>query len=174
MTPLRPAPISPFENMLARQALLNQPCEFFRDFFGGRVPTLAEKVDWIERSMQQATPVQVWENELYFVRVFQHAPFIHLEITAKDEQRSKDWRHFQLIKNQIVGPECEAVELFPAAERSVEASRQHHLWVVADPHFRFPFGFHNRFVLAEPIRLERNGEGALRASVTDLVPTDAA
>ena len=122
--------------------------------------------------MQRGTPNQVWENELYRVRVFHKPPFVHLDITAKDEQPCKNWRHFQEIKNQLVGPECEAVELFPAEDRLVDTSNQYHLWVMNDPCYRFPFGFHDRFVLAEPIRVEPDGRGGIRTTITDAVPAD--
>src|SRR5262249_1931039 len=137
MTPLTPAPRNPVEAMIRRQALLNHPCEFFRGFFDGRVPSLAEKMAWVEWSMQRRVPVQVWENEIYMGRVYDERPFIHLDISRKDEEPCKCWLDFQAIKNQLVGPEFEAVELFPAEERLVNTSNQYHLWVAADPHFRF-------------------------------------
>lgn len=174
MTPLQLATPNPIENMIKRQALLNHPCEFFRGFFGGRVPSLAEKIAWIEWSMQRTVPVQTWENELYIVRVYHEGPFVHLDITAKDEQPCKSWRHFQEIKNQIVGSSYEAVELFPAEERLVDTSNQYHLWVVADSSYRFPFGFQDRFVLTEPIRVACSETGEIRTSVTDVVPATQA
>jgi hypothetical protein len=35
-----------------------------------------------------------------------------------------DWRDLQRIKNQLVGPECEAVELYPAESRKVDTANQ--------------------------------------------------
>ncbi|GHO61302.1 hypothetical protein KSC_001940 [Ktedonobacter sp. SOSP1-52] len=50
------------------------------------------------------------------------------------------------IKDELVGPECEGVELFPARSREVDTSNHYHLWVIDDPTFRFPFGFTRRLV----------------------------
>lgn len=58
----------------------------------------------------------------------------------------RDWRHLQKIKNELVGPENEAVELFPAESRLVDTSNQYHLWVLKDAGQRFPFGYNNRMV----------------------------
>lgn len=54
------------------------------------------------------------------------------------------FRDFQDIKNQLVGKEEEAVELYPAESRLVDTCNQYHLWVVAG--VQFPFGFSTRVV----------------------------
>lgn len=71
---------------------------------------------------------------------------LHLSIKRLDRAPIRDWRHLQRIKNEIVGPECEGVELYPADSRLVDEANQYHLWVVAEPGWRFPFGFHERLV----------------------------
>jgi hypothetical protein len=71
---------------------------------------------------------------------------IHLSIKTKTKRADHDWRDFQRIKNELVGPEHEAVELYPAESRLVDTSNQFHLWVMADPSFKYPFGWHQRFV----------------------------
>lgn len=174
LTPVAPSVSTSFEQMIKRQALLNHPCEFFRQFFGGRVPTLAEKIAWVEQSMQLSQPAQIWENDTYIVRVFVEPPFVHLDISRKDEQPCKNWRDFQQIKNEIVGPNHEAVELFPSEQRLVDTANQYHLWVHTEPGYRFPFGFPQRCVLREPIRLEVEGSGRIRTSVASVVPLDSA
>lgn len=65
----------------------------------------------------------------------------HLSIKRLDQQTIHDWRDLQRIKDELIGPECEAVELYPAASRCVDTANQYHLWVVVDPEYRFPFGF---------------------------------
>lgn len=172
MTPFTPAVRNPVEDMIKRQALLNQSDDFFRGLCGGRTPSFAEKLMWVEQSMQFAQPQQTWENDIYYVRVYQHPPFIQLDISRKDEQPCENWRHFQQIKNELVGPEHEAVELYPAESRLVDTANQYHLWVVTDPRYRFQFGFQHRLVLSEPIRVECNEEGGIRTSGTALVPMD--
>ena len=160
--------------MIRRQALLNHPCEFFRGFFGGRIPTLAEKIAWVERSMQASAPAQTWENDLYLVHVFFERPFVHLDISRKDGQPSHNWRHFQQIKNQLVGPEYEAIELYPAERRLVDTANQYHLWVHADANYVFPLGFQHRWVLRDPIRVEVQSDGSMRTSIASAVPLDSA
>jgi hypothetical protein len=139
--------------MLQRQELLAKPSEFFRDFFCGRVPTLQEKLFWIEDAVARMTVHQVFENDLYAVQMDSAPPFIHLTITRHDGAPCKEWSHLQRIKNELIGPEHEAVELFPAESRLVDAVDQYHLWVHADPSFRFPLGFQTRrFVLDKPVK----------------------
>ena len=58
---------------------------------------------------------------------------IHLSIRRHDRKAIHDWRHFQRIKNELCGLEMEAVELYPAHSRLVDAANQYHLWVLAEP-----------------------------------------
>jgi hypothetical protein len=69
---------------------------------------------------------------------------IHLSIRRTDRGAARDWRDMQRIKNELVGPEVEAVELYPAESRLVDAANQYHLWCF--PAFRFTFGFNQRDV----------------------------
>lgn len=63
-----------------------------------------------------------------------------------------DWRVMQGIKNALVGPEAEAVELFPAESRLVDESNQFHLWCFPE---QLGFGFEERevFTAAESDRI---------------------
>lgn len=70
---------------------------------------------------------------------------VHLSIKRNDRAAVRDWRHFQRIKNEIMGPEREAVELYPAESTLVDESNQYHLWVLPKGG-RFPFGFDERMV----------------------------
>lgn len=88
--------------------------------------------------------VAVFRNARYLVTVrglAPAAPFgrgVHLSIKRHDRRPVHDWRHLQRIKNEILGPEVEAVELYPAEARKVDGANQYHLW--AFPGYRFPFG----------------------------------
>lgn len=95
----------------------------------------------------------VWLNDLYQVAVYRRAngKLVHLSIKRRDRQPIHDWRHLQQIKNMLVGPENEAVELYPAESRCVDAANQYHLWVAADPAYRFPFGFETRLVSEDAV-----------------------
>jgi len=66
---------------------------------------------------------------------------VHLSVKRVDQQPLHDWRDLQRIKSELVGPEMEAIELYPAESRVVDTANQYHLWCIADPEFRFPFGF---------------------------------
>lgn len=84
-----------------------------------------------------AHPGELFINQRYHVIRERIGQFWHLSI--RSERRF--WREYQQIKNQLVGPENEGVELFPAQSRVTDLADQYHLWVVADEHVRFPFGF---------------------------------
>ena len=68
---------------------------------------------------------------------------VWLSIKRKDKEPCKDWRDFMDIKNQLVGEEHEAVELYPAKQRVVDTANQFHLWCFKNPKRFFPFGFTN-------------------------------
>jgi hypothetical protein len=92
---------------------------------------------------------EYWINNLYQVQVryFADMKMAHINIRRRDGKAIfRDWRHFQWIKNQLIGPECEAVELYPAESRMVDASNKYHLWCSTDPAFRFPIGMMERDV----------------------------
>jgi hypothetical protein len=91
---------------------------------------------------------ETWINELYQVQKRYHKDgLVHLNIRRRDGAPViRDWRHFQLIKNQLIGEECEAVELYPAESRKVDTSNKYHIYGITDPAFRFPFGWEERDV----------------------------
>jgi hypothetical protein len=97
---------------------------------------------------------EVWLNDQYQVNIRRYKidpegafGLVHLSIKRIDKEACRDWRDFQEIKNQLAGPECEGVELYPAESRKVDSANQYHLWVVDDPTFRFPWGFGERAVI---------------------------
>lgn len=122
--------------------------------------------DWIECDLEDeelnkiagtSEGVKVFRNNLYQVIVRSLMPkgdcveqlpeMIWLSIKSVDQSASHDWRHFQRIKNELVGPECEGVELYPAESRMVDTSNQYHLFVMKDSKMTFPFGFRERLVM---------------------------
>lgn len=54
--------------------------------------------------------------------------FCQLSIKRHDREPARDWRHLQQIKNEILGEEREALELFPRESRLMDTSNQYHLW----------------------------------------------
>jgi hypothetical protein len=74
------------------------------------------------------------------------ARLITLSVRREDRKPIMDWRDMQWIKNFFLGPETEAVQLFPAESRLVDTCNQYYLFAYPDPTFRFPFGFEERMV----------------------------
>lgn len=55
---------------------------------------------------------------------------IWLSIVRTDRTATHDWRHLQRIKNELCGPEREAIEIYPAESRVVDTNNQYHLFVL--------------------------------------------
>ena len=140
--------------MVQRNTLLAQPPAYFCEFFQGRIPSLPERLAWIERQVQQSLSWDFYRNEVYLVMIERGEPLIHVCIRRHDGQECKNWKDHQQIKSELIGPECEAVELFPAESRLIDTTNEYHLWVNPNPGYRFPFGFSwNRFVTEKPLTL---------------------
>jgi hypothetical protein len=100
---------------------------------------------------------QVYYNGKYQVIVFHEEDGSRvLSIRREDRKAIMDWRDMQWIKNQILGTEVEAVQLFPAESRLVDTSNQYYLFSNPDPDYRFPFGFQDR-VVNETIQISSDG-----------------
>lgn len=119
------------------------------------VREIAEKFGLSEeaarRQMERVLRNEVWINSRYQVNIDRSPEIgegwpkmIHLSIKRRDKEVIHDWRDLQRIKNELIGPEHEAVELYPAESRLVDAANQYHLWVLAEPGVRFPFGWTER------------------------------
>jgi hypothetical protein len=124
------------------------PATSFRPYRDSDLRMLAKKagvsLEEMRKKLEAAEEgTQFWLNDLYQVQVRTcGAALVHLNIRRRDGKPIfRDWRHFQQIKNELVGPECEAVELYPAESRKVDTSNKYHLWCVTDSTFRFPVGW---------------------------------
>jgi hypothetical protein len=97
---------------------------------------------------------KVFLNSRYQVNIREcsdgRQPMLHLSIKRRDKQPIHDWRDLQRIKNELVAPGCEAVEIYPAESRLVDTANQYHLFVYTDPTYRIPFGFTERLVTETP------------------------
>jgi hypothetical protein len=80
---------------------------------------------------------------------------LHLSIRNLRREAVRDWRDLQRIKNEIAGPEREAVEIYPAESRLVDSSNQYHLWVLPEGE-RVPIGYEERLV-ASPEEAAEHG-----------------
>lgn len=105
-----------------------------------------EEVRAIMNDEREAAAVVV--NELYHVNMRSIQPVVEgwpsmiwLSIKRRDRKPIHDWRDLQRIKNELVGVECEGVELYPAESRKTDTANQYHLWVFLESGHKFPFGW---------------------------------
>jgi hypothetical protein len=88
-------------------------------------------------------------NNLYQVQMREYeSPFgkmLWLAIISRDRTARHDWRHFQRIKNELCGPEREALEIYPAESRLVDTNNQFHLFVMPEGEI-LPLGYCERDV----------------------------
>jgi hypothetical protein len=103
----------------------------------------------------QQVPDELWANDTYEVFVYRLAAEMaggpdatHLSIKRYDRAPVRNWRHFQQIKNEIVGPEIEAMELFPRESRLADNANQYHLWCLP-PDMDVPVGWDGGMVLIQ-------------------------
>jgi hypothetical protein len=102
----------------------------------------------VEKELENLYKDEIWVNGYYQVNICKHdtpdgiPDMIHVSIKTHKKQPVRDWRDFQQIKNDLVGPECEAVELYPAESRLIDTANQYHLWAIASSGERFPWGWH--------------------------------
>lgn len=59
-----------------------------------------------------------------------------------------DWRHFQRIKNEMAGPEREAVEIYPPESQLVDSANEYWLWVLPEGE-SLNFGFRDGRVVQD-------------------------
>jgi hypothetical protein len=109
-----------------------------------------------EKVMKESQRCACYLNDVYQVMVRplragehgfgENVDMVHLSIKRIDKQPIHDWRDLQQIKNELIGPECEAMEIYPAESRLVDTANQFHLWCFIDPEVRLPVGFPARYV----------------------------
>ncbi len=104
-------------------------------------------IEAIESQIAELVNAEIWMNNHYTVHVTrrpegdEHAGSVYeLSIRRNDRAPARDWRDFQRIKNEIAGPLCEAVELYPAQTRVVDTANQYFLWVFPEG-VEVPVGF---------------------------------
>jgi len=113
-----------------------------------RLGKYSSREEIIEKLNHEEATTSLWVNDTYQVqRREMEGGLVHINIWRRDGGPIlRDWRHFQQIKNEMLGEECEAIELYPAESRKVDASNKYHLWGYADPSWRFPIGMETRQV----------------------------
>lgn len=99
--------------------------------------------EWVNY-MKWREGCKVFRNNLYQVAVTpvqqESGTWIWLSIKRIDRKVIHDWRHLQRIKNDLVGEEREAIEIYPPESQLVDEANQFHLWVMPAGVFS-PVGF---------------------------------
>lgn len=125
---------------------------------------LGRTITWKQaKSMEREARLQeIWVNDIYQVNILRgkncdgyvHHPELkgkcdYISIKTHNKEAVRDWRHFQQIKNELVGEHREAIEIFPSENRLVDTANQYHLWVLPEG-FIPAFGFTERLVNYTP------------------------
>lgn len=137
----RPSPAwTPFERACAipvSQETIEQTAKAFE-----------QPIELVAAAYKARVGDELWKNNRYQVAIVRETPvgkgfppMIHLSIKRLDRNPVRDWRDLQRIKNELVGPEHEGVELYPAESRLTDTANQFHVWVLAREGMRFPFGW---------------------------------
>jgi hypothetical protein len=96
---------------------------------------------------------QVWGNDLYLVTLHRNykgemnasgPARTMISVRRIDGRPFGDWADLQIIKNQLLGPEAELVQLFPAESRKVDMVNNY--WFYDNSGQRFKFGAKKREV----------------------------
>jgi hypothetical protein len=152
MTPFVRAEIPKEQVDAVRKELIAKPASFWQPL-GWLQPTCPMELDMlIELGLQASLGHEVWMNDTYQVIVrymdTDQGKMTHLSIKRLDKAPCRNWREFQRIKNELVGEEIEAVEIYPAESRLVDTANQYHLWCLPAG-YGLGFGFDQRFVTDE-------------------------
>ncbi|MFA4971545.1 MAG: hypothetical protein WC683_02950 [bacterium] len=85
----------------------------------------------------------VFKNNVYVVQIVYHVTewgtVERLMIRRNDEAPVRSWQELQRVKNEIVGEDRVAIEVFPAQAELVDHANLYHLWVLPKG-FTLPFG----------------------------------
>lgn len=106
-----------------------------------------------KKILNEELKAQMWVNDTYTV-MFREGKdadqFVmiedwkgkcaYLSIRRNDREPVDSWRDFQEMKNQLCGPNREAVQLYPAEDRLADTANQYHVWVLPEG-IMFPMGF---------------------------------
>lgn len=82
------------------------------------------------RNKQEIVTRFVFRNNKYngFMWVFEDGS-AHVSFKRNDRAAARDWREFMAIKNDLVGLDREAIEIYPSEANLVDAANEYHLWI---------------------------------------------
>lgn len=67
-------------------------------------------------------------NSIYSVQIYTKNGFTLLGIRRHDQEPVCPWKHKQIIKNELLGDEVYAIEIFPPESELVDAANMYWLW----------------------------------------------
>ena len=144
------------ERALRRKAMLRKWEPLEKTFAIHSSDELGSKLAEVEKDLKSEDN-EMYANNRYTVQKETIPPERHgfgdieltwLSIKANDDSARHDWREFQQIKNELCGPEREAIEVYPAESRLVDGANQFHLWVLPEG-MGVPCGWWDRIVVEE-------------------------
>jgi hypothetical protein len=146
-------------------------CDFSRLVNSIIGASAAETGSW-EPLRQDAQDPHLWGNDQVSASMLKTTlpngtGYAQIGYHRRDRAPIRDWRIGQRIKNQLCGPEWEAIELYPAESRKVDTANEYHLWCIEG---QFPFGFEEPDLatqaqldeIAIPPNANRDGEGPVQ------------
>ena len=143
-----------------------QAIKFFNDSKSNVNFTLEQIKESFFREEKRNETLEVYANSIYMVFVDRQTDLAdgelknkitHLSIKRKDKRPCNSWADFQAIKNELVGEEVDAVEVYPKESNLVNTANQYHLWCFP-PDLRLGFGFQARATVEKNIESE-DGDG---------------
>ncbi len=84
---------------------------------------------------------RVYSVQVYECEVEELGIVTHLALRRHDTLMPRAWSDLQRIKDELVGPERVAVEVFPKRTQLVDVANMAHLWVFPEG-YELPFGLH--------------------------------
>ena len=119
-----------------------------------------KKLSWndAKKYYHEMFDCDTYQNDIYSVMVFRNKQadwqvhekswkgnMTYLSIKRLDKKSIHDWRDLQEIKNELVGKNYEAVEIYPNENRLVDTANQYHLFVFP-VNYKIPFGWQVRTI----------------------------
>lgn len=155
---------TPFEHAtLVKKPLLEQLAtnEALAKRFGTTVDAVQRNLTDVEQNDD------IWVNSRYQVNIRRFPnvdnpdwpPIVHLSIKRRDKAQigPERYRDFMRIKDELLSPEHEAIEILPARSREIDTSNQYHMWTIDSPDWRIPFGWTEGRKVVPPTRGQPGG-----------------
>ena len=93
----------------------------------------AQHPDVTDAQVATLMPDETWGNERYTANVHyldgKRDGFVEIAVHNHNRTPPVPWRHLQQIKNEVVGPDREAVQLFPAEDRLLDTANEYWIYV---------------------------------------------